>query len=293
VDRKKLISKVREIATFSNVFKVILEQNKAPYTNMESDWLQGMQFYLHGYAYERQGRSPEYSTAAVEAVKQAALASSSRPDSGFPLRAWSAFLQILRLPASGKGANPNNNPLYPSVSTTKDSITSLTLRLREYDYNLIKMILSLLQQGNIESAHTFLCQIRGTGSKINSLFLRDIVLMYDLRISQDHPLLQPVDIWVRRLTRLLMDFPPDVPKDEKDAYSDDTKIARTIIGLSKAAGVSPLTFNQGAWVFGAEIAGTKARLIQYVEDKFSPRDAVNRKARLLEEQIKALRGLTF
>ena len=291
MNREILIRKVREIATFANAFRVIFEQNRAPYPSMDSDWLQGLQFYLHGYAYERQGRSPEYSTAAVEAVEQAVRISLNKPDSEFPLRAWDAFLQILRLPPDGKGANPPNNPLFPKESAGKESATSLILRLQDYDYNLIKTVLALLKGGTVKTAHTFLCQIRGTGSKINSLFLRDIVLIYDLPISQDDPLLQPVDIWVRRLTRLLMGVQADVPKDGKDDYSSDTKIAETIIYLSKIAAVSPLILNQGAWCFGAQIAGTKSKLIRYVEDRLSPSDAVNQKVRLLEEEIRALRSL--
>ena len=293
MDQKIVIRKVREIATFANAFQVIFEQNRAPYPAMDSDWLQGLQFYLHGYAYERQGRSPEYSTAAVEAVGQAVSGDLKKPDSEFPLRAWDAFLQILRLSPDGKGANPLNNPLFPKESAGKESATSLILRLQNYDYNLIKTVLALLKGGTVKTVHTFLCQIRGTGSKINSLFLRDIVLVYNLPIGQDDPLLQPVDIWVRRLTRLLMGLQADVPKDEKDDYSNDTKIAETLIDLSKTAAVSPLTLNQGAWYFGAQIAGTKSKLIRYIEDKLSPSDAVNQKGSLLEEEIKALRSLVF
>jgi len=293
VDQKIVIRKVREIATFANAFQVILKQNQAPYASMNSDWLQGLQFYLHGYAYERQGRSPEYSTAAVEAVRQASKAGLKEPDSEFPLCAWDAFLQILRLPRDGKGANPPNNPLYPKEGAGKESVTSLILKLQDYDYNLIKTVLALLKGGTAKNAHTFLCQIRGTGSKINSLFLRDIVLIYDLPVDRDDPLLQPIDIWVRRLTRLLMGVQADVPKDEKDDYSNDAKIAETIIYLSKTASVSPLILNQGACYFGAQIAGTKSKLVSYVEGRLKPSDAVNQKVSLLKDEIRVLQSLVF
>jgi len=88
-----------------------------------------------------------------------------------------------------------------------------------------------------------------------------------------------------------MGFPADVPKGG-DAYSNDTKIAETIVDLSHKASVSPLKVNQGAWYFGSQIAGTKTRLIQYIEDKLYPRDAINQKILSLEEQISALRSLT-
>ena len=89
-----------------------------------------------------------------------------------------------------------------------------------------------------------------------------------------------------------MGFQADTPKGKKDAYSDDRKIAETIIELSSKAGVSPLTVNQGAWFFGAQIAGTKTRLVQYVEDKLSPSEAINQRILSLEEQTRALRSLT-
>jgi len=293
VDQKILIRKVREIATFANAFQVILEQNRAPYASMNSDWLQALQFYLHGYAYERQGRSPEYSAAAVEAVQEAVRGNIKKPDSDFPSRAWDAFLQILRLPPDGEGANPPNNPLFPKESPGKESATNLILKLESYDYNLIKTVLALLKGGSAELAHTFLCQIRGTGKKINSVFLRDIVLIYDLPVDHDDPLLQPVDIWVRRLIRLLMGLQADVPRHGKDNYSDDTSIAGALIALSKTAGVCPLRLNHGAWYFGSQIAGTKSNLIRYVEDRLSLDDAVDQKVRLLEDEIKALRSLVF
>ena len=291
MNQQMLTRKVREIASFGDAFKVILDQNSGPYPAKDSDWLQALQFYLHGYAYERQGRSPEYSTAAVEAVGQAVGTGLTNPDSGFPQRAWEAFLQILRLLPDGKGANPGNNPLFPRQGAGKEAATSLILRLDDFDYNLIKTVLAVLNGGTVEQAHRFLCQIRGTGSKINSLFLRDIVLIYNLAIAQDHVLLQPVDIWVRRLIRLLMGLQADLPKDHKDDYSSDTKIAETLIHLSETASVSPLTLNQGAWYFGAQIAGTKTWLTRYVEGKLSLSDAVSKKVSLLQDEIDALRSL--
>jgi hypothetical protein len=288
MNQEQIFKKVREIAAFSEPFQVIFNQNKAPYPKMESDWLQALQFYLHGYAYERQGRSLEYSTAAVEAAELAKF-TSKKPDSEFPNRVWAAFLQILRLPKS-KGANPKMNPLFPQDNLGKTAITNLILTLEDIDYNIINYVLILLKQGLVEKAHQFLCRIRGTGNKINSLFLRDIVLMYNLPLVENLQL-QPVDIWVRRLVRLLMGFPPDAAKDVKDAYSDDVKIAESIIILSKKAGISPLLFNQGAWYFGAQIAQTKNRLIQYIEDKLDLKDAINHRILSLEQQTNALRIL--
>ena len=119
------------------------------------------------------------------------------------------------------------------------------------------------------------------------------MLIYDLPVGQDDPLLQPIDIWVRRLTRLLMGVHADVPKDEKDDYSNDAKIAETIIYRSKMAGVSPLILNQGAWYFGAQIAGTKSKLVSYVEDRLRPSDAVNQKVSLLKDEIRVLRSLVL
>ena len=291
MDQQTRIGKVKAIASFGDAFGVILQQNSRPYPARDSDWLQALQFYLHGYAYERQGRSPEYSAAAVEAVGQAVGTGLTNPDSGFPQRAWDAFLQILRLSPDGKGANPGNNPLFPREGAGKEAATSLILRLDDFDYNLIKTVLALLKGGAVRPAHTFLCQIRGTGSKINSLFLRDIVLIYNLSIAQDDPLLQPVDIWIRRLIRLLMDVPADVPKDQKDSYSNDAKIAETLIYLSEQASVSPLKLNQGAWYLGSQIAGTKSRLARYVEGRLSLSEAVSKKVSLLQDEIKALQSL--
>jgi len=291
MNQKHLVQKVQEIATFADLFQVTFNQNKSPYQDMDSDWLQALQFFLHGYAFERQGRSPEYSSAGVEAVKRAVLTKDKIPDSEFPFRAWSEFLTILRLSTS-KGANPTNNPLLPRNSSSKQSVTSLVTELKNYQYNLVGYLIDLLNQGKVKTAHQFLCRIRGTGNKINSLFLRDITLMYGISKNQDNVLLQPVDIWIRRLVRVLMGFSADVSRDSLDEYSEDTKIAQTVIFLCRKADVSPLAFNQGAWMFGARIAGTKTRLIQYVEDSLSPRDAINQRAKMLQEELVALHDMS-
>lgn len=291
MDQQTRIRKVKEIASLGDAFRAILGQNSGPYRDRDSYWLQALQFYLHGYAYERQGRSPEYSAAAVEAVCLATGADLANPDSGFPQRAWDAFLQILRLTPDGKGGNPGNNPLFPRDGAGKEAVTGLILKLDDFDYNLVRTVLTILESGATRTAHTFLCQIRGTGSKISSLFLRDIVLIYDLAIDPHDPLLQPVDIWVRRLVRLLMDVPADVAGDQKDNYSSDAKIAEALICLSREASVSPLTLNQGAWYFGSQIAGTKSGIVRYVEGELSLSDAVSRKVSLLQDEINALQSL--
>ena len=94
-------------------------------------------------------------------------------------------------------------------------------------------------------------RIRGIGPKIASFFLRDLAIKYNVQVSKDRHLLQPVDVWIRRLVWLL-----------NDRKMEDEQVARWIAGKCP----EPELANQGFWYFGAQIAGSDWRLQRCLAD---------------------------
>ena len=79
-----------------------------------------------------------------------------------------------------------------------------------------------------------------------SLYLRDIVLLYDLQkflAIETQKYLQPIDTWVRQVAERL----GIIGKNDKDPIA----IAEKIVAQCRNHSVCPLLFNAGAWYVGA------------------------------------------
>jgi len=115
----------------------------------------------------------------------------------------------------------------------------------------------------VKVAHDKIKEINGIGSKIASLFLRDVATFYNVFPSQDRHLLQPIDIWVRRIVKELGG--PVLNPAEQNAETDDAA-RRWIVGQSSKASIDPETVNQGMWYFATQIAGSYYRLQKSIHD---------------------------
>ncbi len=114
--------------------------------------------------------------------------------------------------------------------------------------NITVYVRDLISCGNTAGAYNFMKEIRGIGEKIASFYLRDIVYLARLdegNISDLH-LLQPMDTWLEQTLKIL--FSSDVPKNLQQKQ-------RLIVNLCNESEVSSISFNQGAWVLGSQIAG--------------------------------------
>ena len=110
--------------------------------------------------------------------------------------------------------------------------------------NLAQYSVSAIERGDIRKLYKDLMEITSVGPKIASLYLRDLVDLYDVEgkiAPEDLVLLQPVDVWVRKVAR------------KTGIVSDgasDSEIQKSILEVCKKAGVSALRFNQGVWYLG-------------------------------------------
>ena len=162
-DRKAVVRFLGKIGDKVYV-PLFLNSSVGEFSNLYEDWVQALKFFLSGYAFERQGRSPDYAPTAVAAVDQVLPAGRSQrsPGPGLPDSLWQAFCRIGRyLPPEnvptkrshkGKGRSPNpylganakTNPLYPKDG--KDVVSVCWLRLEGNGYNLCAFARSALMK---------------------------------------------------------------------------------------------------------------------------------------------------
>ncbi len=222
--------------------QTILWPNWEEYGECKEPW-QAAAFFLNGYAFERQGRSPNYTHAAVDAVKEGNALKEGRIDSITEEELWKSFKDKL----GDERLNLDRQPLNPSAKSPHSK--SLLRQLREGNKaNLVKTTQDSLQQGEVQVAFEFVKNIRGVGPKISSFFLRDLKEITDInteKFSLEHRfLLQPIDIWVRRTVKMLN----NTTKTDKD-------VARFIVDHSN----NPEKSNMGIWYFSARVCGSEYR----------------------------------
>ena len=197
---------------FSVVFKTYFQDpswNK--YENTFKDQLDAANLFFGNYAFEHQGRNPSYPPASIEALK---LSKGSLNSEDFPIIVWNNFSKLLNNKGLANKINPLCHPLCHSMNSRKCVWCALGSE------NIVLISKQDLEAGNIKDAWARLKRIRGVGGKIASLFLRDVAVWYGLTVgnNDDRWLLQPIDIWVRRIVQ-----------SRKNEKTSDEEIARWIV----------------------------------------------------------------
>lgn len=223
----------------------------------DDPWL-SLRLFLRMYAFERQGRSPDYAFAAVDAVD---LNRSMPLNSASPSQVWSSFVRLL----GDKRPNHANNPLCPKGTTydrlfkrSKHQSTVKNLSAIEVAYEIVPSTLvgwarDHLQRRAVREAHERFCSINGVNHKIASFFLRDVAREFQLAPVSDRHLLQPIDVWIRFVVQTLAG----------DATMEDGDCAQWI--LERAA--DPEALNQGIWYFCADVAeSSRYQVLQALKD---------------------------
>ena len=102
MDKKDIL---RLFEGLSDIFKALSQKPLWQKYNL-NDSIGATSLFLEGYAFERQGRSPSFSPAAVEAIKKAEVSKNSED---FPRDVWLNFSNLL----NDSGLNRKLNPLCP------------------------------------------------------------------------------------------------------------------------------------------------------------------------------------
>jgi hypothetical protein len=225
----------------------------AEHTGCETDKWLSLRLFLKMHAIERQGRSPDYSFAAIDAIDKNRSVPLESKSVG---EVWKSFADRLH----NRSLNHANNPLCPEntdferfVKKTKETCTvkkiSAVQLADELDAPLIAWAQDQLQRNKVKEAHDRLCKINGIGNKIASFFLRDVASHSKIAPAHDRDLLQPVDVWIRFVTHKLC---------RTDELSDD-QCAAWIVEKS----AQPESANQGIWYFCAEVGHSSQYLVHH------------------------------
>lgn len=242
----------QDVSCFYRQMLMIPLWNKYP--DYKKNVVDSLAIFLEGYAFERQGRRPDYFHVAVDSLIHCSNALT-------PICVWNNFKQLL----NNQRLNHRNNPLYPS--NNPDNIQNINnkmsvievlssfqkpVTLSQNIYNLIKLNKNMIQSFN------FLKTIRGIGNKIASFYLRDLVVVLNLNLSniQNRVLLQPIDIWVERTVTYLAG----------NQNMNKTQVANWIVTNSLQYNLNPEYINMGIWFYCSLIANSEYRLSQSLQN---------------------------
>lgn len=253
------------------------------YPNHEEDIWDSLAIFLEGYAFERQGRSPNYSHTAVDALFECKEELKGNFGKELTNEVWKRFKEKLE----NKGLNYRVNPLYPSTNPDNQNNIRRKLSLIELaiKYEIHKSSLTTyLKNLKVREAFNCLIEVRGVKEKIASFFLRDLVDVLQIDTQRmnmaDRKLLQPVDIWVERTVETL-----------SENLSGNPNLPEWIVENSLKHKVNPERVNMGIWFFGANIAVSEYRLKKALnkldEAKNFKKEFLKKAARILKCQESA------
>ena len=242
----------QDVSCFYRQMLMIPLWNKYP--NYRNNVVDSLAIFLEGYAFERQGRRPDYFHVAVDSLIRCS-------NNLNPICLWYNFKQSL----NDQGLNHRNNPIYPSSNpdniqniNNKMSVIEVVSRFQNpvsLSQNLYNLI---IQNNDIIQSFNSLRTIRGIGNKIASFYLRDLVVVLNLNLTnvQNRELLQPIDIWVERTAQYLA----------RNQNMNKTQVANWIVINSIQYNLNPEYINMGIWFYCALIASSEYRLIQSLQN---------------------------
>jgi len=220
--------------------------------DFEENMWGSVRLFLRGYAFERQGSSPDYRFAAAEAIDNVRAQAMSEKSAG---KVWEKFKAML----AGKGVNYANNPVCPkgsryevkykkvkqSRTVKKKSAIELALEVKT---PLVAWARDEIRNNRVAEAHKKLKEVNGIADKIASFFLRDVAVYYGLAPTQRRELLQPIDVWIRFVAQSC----------SQDKEMNDPACAAFIVKNAQ----NPERANQGMWYFCTAVAHSSQYLVK-------------------------------
>jgi hypothetical protein len=120
--------------------------------------------------------------------------------------------------------------------------------LSSYDCNAFNWAVAAIQNGRAAEAYEALTGIFAVRDKLATFYLRDVTLVEGIEDNirdDDFGYFQPVDTWVERVVESLRVV-------LHDDLGNRWIVKEKVIEACLDAGVSPLLFNAGAWMVGAQ-----------------------------------------
>lgn len=232
----------------------IQERNNMEDIYGENNWLNSVIHFID-YGYERMGTPLIYSQAALKAIEiNRTWLESRKTGENIEEKIYSDFKNICFTKNKDMGLNIKNNPMYPS-SENSDSIINFAWKSTNGD-SIAGWAKSEIEKDQIESAYKKLKNIRGIGPKIASFYLRDIFILSGRpNIKTDKYLLQPIDRWTKRASKVL--------GCNGKALKD---YAQTLDSFEADYDLATGESNIGFWVLGSQICKSSDRFELAVKD---------------------------
>ena len=175
--------------------------------------------------------------------------------------------------------HPKTNPASFYKSLVENTLTRsnpfLDPRFATTDFS---SLVRLISQGKPYEAFQQL-NLKGVGSKIKSLYIRDMVYLSgsENKLKGNDSLIftQPIDIWIKLFINEISW--PGINVDKKNEsyralahhYADrwnDVERGLKIIEICKAAKVSPVIINQAIWLFSSRVVADTKHLKQLIKE---------------------------
>ena len=196
--------------------------------------------FVNHYAYQRQGAPASYSKITKKTIENRFNGNIAAVTLIDAKETWNDFKKIAKTEFNNLRVNKTHNPMNSDSGI-------LTVMANRNITNLASHVKGLIQNNQTKEAHRLLTSIRGIGTKISSLYLRDVAYLGkfpEIRIK-DQYYLQPVDTWIEQALSII--FGREKPRVLKEKQE-------RIVNLCITANISPIAFNQGAWFLGSQIA---------------------------------------
>lgn len=236
------------------------------YSPHEDDDWKALAIFLEGYAFARQGAPANFGHAACDAIQECRNAGLLLTDVNAAQEIWDRFSAILK-------ANLNYavNPLCPGGISYERRYKGKTITATTHNMSVVEFLSALakenksaniitwakkgLQEEKTRDIHKALSGINGIGDKIASFFFRDVASFYSISPLKYRYLVQPIDVWIRRISKQLMNLEPV-----------DEEIAKWIVEEATKDNVTPEAVSQGMWYFGSQIAGSEYRVSKALDN---------------------------
>jgi len=234
-----MIKRLKRIVAASPFYSDIMSKE------LLSDEYTSLRVFLNNYAHERNVSVRKYAELACLTIYKQYQGEITNIRVGEPEKAWAIYKSLRDDKYPKLGLNATHNPM-------NEDKGALRVMKDHKIIHLSKFLVDQIKNDDLKKAHKILKTIRGVGDKIASLYLRDLVTSakIDENALNDTYLLQPVDIWVNRGLKLLLE---NVPKKMVERQKAIDKLCNT-------HNISGIDFNRGCWFLGSRIS--------YNEDHF-------------------------
>lgn len=227
------MSKIKEIEKFGRLYiNRFLKEQITRKKNIYNDWFEALEFFF-GRSFYR-GRRDELSTRFMEATVMT-LKEYKLTKNNFERKQLSS-----RLISNGVNNRHDRQMVLGIIDLIFNSLDS-------YENNIVQYTVNQIKEGKIADVFSTLDGIHAIGDKIASFYLRDVILICrlekSLKSNDEFKYCQPIDTWVKQVA-----FKVGIIKSEEATIED---IKGAIIKSCLNVEVSPLLFNAGAWMVGA------------------------------------------